>query len=187
VQVGKGFAKVVDECLLTLTLHDNVVDVFLDVAPDLDVEAFPHSSLKGRSYILEPEGYTSIAEAPYRHNKCLLLLILNCYLDLEVTRERIKKAQKVTSCHGVHDLINAWQWKRILRAGLVEIREIDAHPHSPIGLWDHQGVCLPRGVHHFSDHLGLLQLPHFLDDEVLAILTLAPHLLLDRACHMAHR
>jgi hypothetical protein len=53
MQVGKGFAKVLDERLLAPTLHSNVVDVRLHVAPDLGAEALPHSPLKGTSCILE--------------------------------------------------------------------------------------------------------------------------------------
>jgi hypothetical protein len=42
-------------------------------------------------------------------------------------------------------LINAWEQKRVLWVGFVEIREVDTHPHGPIGIWDHHGVCLPCG------------------------------------------
>jgi hypothetical protein len=42
-------------------------------------------------------------------------------------------------------------------------------------------------VHHLSDHLGLLKLPHFLDDEIMLVLRLTMNLLLDGACLRAHR
>jgi hypothetical protein len=65
-QLGKSFTKAVDEHLLALTLHNNVVDVSLDVAANLRAKAFPHCPLEGGSCILEPKGHTSITEAPYR-------------------------------------------------------------------------------------------------------------------------
>jgi hypothetical protein len=133
-----------------------------------------------------PKGHASVAEAPYWHDERRLLFILYHHLNPVVTRERVEEAQQVATCRGVHDLVDVWRWEWILRAGLVEIREIDAHLHSLIGLWYHHGVRLPRGVHHLSDHLGLLQLPHFLDSEVLPILCLTLNLLLDGARLKAH-
>jgi hypothetical protein len=75
----------------------------------------------------------------------------------------------------------------ILPTSFVEIYEVVPQPHSPIGLWDYHGVRLPHDVQHLSYHLGLLELPDFLDDEVLTVLCLAANLLLNGACFRAHR
>jgi hypothetical protein len=186
-QVGKGLEKVIDERILTLTLHDNVVDVGLNVAPDLRVEALPDGPLKGISRVLEPKGHTSVAVATYWRDEHYLIFILHRHLNLVVARERVEEAQQVTACRGVQDLVDARQRKRILWAALVEICEVDARPHSPVRLWNYNGVRLPHGVHHLSDHLGLLKLPHFLDDEIMLVLRLTMNLLLDGACLGAHR
>jgi hypothetical protein len=103
-----------------------------------------------------------------------------------VARESIEEAQQVTTGHRVHDLINAWEQKRVLRTCFVEIREVDTHLHGPIGFLDHHGVRLPRGVYHFSDHLSLFQLSHFLDDKILPIMGLSSNLMLDGACLWAY-
>jgi hypothetical protein len=142
--------KVVDESLLAPTLHDNVVDVRLNVTPDLPATAFLHSPLKGSACILETKGHASIIEAPYRRDKHRILFILDRHLDLVITREGVEEGQQVTPYRGVHDLIDVRQRERILRSGFVEIRDVDAHPHSPIWFWtttgfaSHMGSPLPR-------------------------------------------
>jgi hypothetical protein len=130
----------------------------------------------------EPKGHASVVVAPYWHDEHRLLFSLYRHLNMVVTTEHVEEAQQVATCHGIHNLVNARQQEWILWAGLVEIREVNAHSHSPVGLWDFHGVRLPRGVHHLSDHLGLLQLLYFSDDEILPILRLSTNLLLDGAC-----
>jgi hypothetical protein len=79
-QLGESFAKAVDERLLAPTLHNNVVDVSLDVAADLRAKAFPHCPLEGGSCILEPKGHTSVIEAPYRVMNIVVSLSLTAIL-----------------------------------------------------------------------------------------------------------
>jgi hypothetical protein len=47
-------------------------------------------------------------------------------------------------------LVDARQRERTLREGLVEIREVDAQPHSPVRLWDYHG---------FASHMGCITSP----------------------------
>jgi hypothetical protein len=106
-QNSKGLAKVIDEHLLDPTLHDNVIDVHLDIVPDLGAKTLPHGSLEGDSCILEPKGHASVAIAPYWRDEHRLLFILYCHLNLDVTRECVEEAQQVAACRGIHDLIDA--------------------------------------------------------------------------------
>ena len=45
------------------------------------------------------------------------------------------------SCGGVNDLINAEEEEGILRAGFVEVFEIDAWAPGFVLLWKHHQVC----------------------------------------------
>jgi hypothetical protein len=114
-------AKVINERLLALTLHNNVINVRLGVAPNLGAKAFPHGSLEGGSCILEPKGHASIEVAPYWGDERCLLFILYCHLNLVVNKECIEGSQQVTACHGIHDLVDVRQQEWILGICLVDI------------------------------------------------------------------
>ena len=68
------------------------------------------------------------------------------------------------SCGGVNDLINAGEGEGILRAGFVEVFEIDAQALGFVLLWYHHQVCQPVQMFDFSNESGLDEfgqlLPH---------------------------
>ena len=52
---------------------------------------------------------------------------------------------------GVHDLVNAGKWERILQAGLVEVGEVETHALLPSFLGDDDGIRQPLWVPYLSD------------------------------------
>jgi hypothetical protein len=71
-------------------------------------------------------------------------------------------------------------------AGLVEVREVDAEVSSSHWLGHNDRVGQPLGVSDELDELGLLKLLHLLDDELLLLRRLTPHLLFHRARSREH-
>jgi hypothetical protein len=78
--------------------------------------------------VLQPERHRHVAlGAEEGDERCLLLVfLLDC--DLVVAGVAVKEAEQVAACRGVDDLINPRQPKGFLRAMLVEVSVVDAHP-----------------------------------------------------------
>jgi hypothetical protein len=68
-EVGKGFLQVEDEAAALPGLHDNVIDVDLQIAPDLPLKAGLHTPLVGGPRVLQPERHFYIAKAPEGSNE----------------------------------------------------------------------------------------------------------------------
>ena len=84
-------------------------------------------------------------------------------------------------------MIDSWQWERILRACAIQVGEVHTHPFAAVRLRDHDRVRVPGRVQHLSDHPSLLQLVDLLDSEVVSVLRMPAHLLLDGARIRARR
>src|SRR6266511_3691900 len=96
----------------------------MHIAPNLAMETILNTMLISRLGTFEPERHRHIAEGPKRSDKRCLLLVLNCHLDLMITRISIQKTQTLTTRRGINDLINTGESKRISQACLVKIRVI---------------------------------------------------------------
>ena len=66
------------------------------------------------------------------------------------------------SCGGVNDLINAGEGEGILRAGLVEVFEIDTQVPGFVILWYRHQVCQPVQMFDFSNESGFDKLGQLL-------------------------
>ena len=95
-----------------------------------------------------------------------------------VAGEGIQEAQQVALGSGVNDLVDVGERKGILRAGLVEVGEVDTHALLPSFLGDDDGVGQPLWVPQLSDDPSGLQLTGFLDNEGLLLGGLLASLLL---------
>jgi len=55
------------------------------------------------------------------------------HLDLVVPRKGIQEAEQPATRGVVYQSIDAWQGVGVLRAGLVKVGEVYAHPPLPVG------------------------------------------------------
>jgi len=70
------------------------------------------------------------------------------HLNLVIPRKDIQEAEHLATRGTVYQRVNAWQRVRVLWARLVEVREVNAHPPLPIGLFHQDHV---RQVLDFPD------------------------------------
>ena len=126
VEVGERFLEVRDEGFLLTGLDNDVVDVRLYVFAHLVSESDVHQPLESGAGIPQAHGHAHIAEHTTRGDERYLLLVLLSHLDLVVPREGIQEAKEVAACRGVHDLIDPWQWVRVLGASFIEVGEFHA-------------------------------------------------------------
>ena len=73
-----------------------------------------------------------------------------------------------------------------MRAGLVEVGEVNAHAFLPAFLGHDDRVRQPLRVPHLADDTSFLQFAGLLDDEGLLLCGLPPRLLLHRVYVRAH-
>ena len=89
-------------------------------------QACLNHALIGCSGILKPERHSVEAErAIWRYESCCSLVGLY-HVYLIVSRVCVEETQRVVSCCGADDLIDAREGKGILGASLVEVFEVDA-------------------------------------------------------------
>ena len=106
--------------------YDHVVHICLHCLANLLLQACLNHALIGCADILKPERHSVEAErAIWRYESCCGLVGL-CYLYLMVSRVGVEKTQRVVSCCGIDDLIDAREGKGILGASLVEVFKVDA-------------------------------------------------------------
>ena len=76
-----------------LALYEHVVDIDLHIMIDLVLEDFIDQSLICSPDIFETKRHDFVAVQAFVSDKCRLLLILRCYLDLVVAEESIHEAE----------------------------------------------------------------------------------------------
>ena len=79
----------------------------------------------------------------------------------------------------VYQSIYSREWIAVFGVGLIEIREVYAHPPFSIGLLNHNDICQLIEVIHFSDEIYLKQLSYFLGNGFVPLLSKYSFLLPD--------
>ena len=75
VEIGECLAQVVEEGVLLFGFDEDVVDIDLDVAPNLFAESILHHALVRSTCVLEPEGHCGVAvDAMWRYEGCFVLV-----------------------------------------------------------------------------------------------------------------
>ena len=110
-----------------------------------------HQPLEGCSGVAQPEGHAGVAVHPAWGEERRFLHILHDHVDLVVAVKGIQEAQQVAFGGGVDNLVNAREREGILRAGHVEVGEVDTHALLPSFLGDDDGVRQPLWVPRLSD------------------------------------
>src|SRR3989337_267005 len=117
-----------------LGFYHYIIHVSFNVSVQLGLKANLYCSCKSGSGALQPEGHPYKAvHATWGYERGLLLVFLG-HEDLVVSRVCIQKREQVTPGGGIHNLVDARQGKRVLRACLVQIYEIYAKPPFSISL-----------------------------------------------------
>ena len=110
-----------------------------------------HQSLKGCACIVQSKWHAGVAVHPAWGEERRFLHILHDHVDLVVAVKGIQEAQQVAFGGGVDNLVNAREREGILRAGHVEVGEVDTHALLPSFLGDDDGVRQPLWVSQLSD------------------------------------
>ena len=84
--------------LLFFGLDDYVVNIDLDVSPNLLSETVLHHSLVGGTRVLEPEGHCCVTVDAERRDECCFVFVFFLHLDLVVARIGIQEGQALTAC-----------------------------------------------------------------------------------------
>jgi hypothetical protein len=119
IEVGEGFSKVIEQAICFCGLDDNVVDIDLNIAANLFLQARLHAPLIGGSGVLEPEGHHHVAIYPVRGDECRLVFVFYFQPYLIIPRVGVEERKALASCHGVDDLVDSGQGEVVLRAVLV--------------------------------------------------------------------
>src|SRR5215216_2186375 len=104
----------------------------MNIASNLTMKAVLNTPLVSRLGTLEPKRHRHIAEGSKGSDEGCLLLVLNCHLDLMISRISIQKTQAFTTRRSINNLINTRESKRISRAGFIKVWVIHTHAPSTI-------------------------------------------------------
>ena len=118
--------------LLFLTFYKHAVHIYFYVSSNLLAEHLVYPSLVRGSRIFQVERHDPVAIETLAGDEDGLLLILLCHLYLVVSGEGVHKGKKLVLGHQVHKLVNPRQREVVLRAGTIQIHEVDAHSPFPI-------------------------------------------------------
>src|SRR4051812_43005049 len=110
------------------------------ITANLFMKAILYTPLISCLGTLEPKGHRYIAEGSKRSYECCLLLVLNCHLDLMITRICIQKSQMLTTRRSINNLINTGEGKRICWASFVKICVIHTHAPGAVFLKDQHQI-----------------------------------------------
>ena len=137
--------------LLFFTLNEHIVHIYFYVPPNLLAEHLVYQSLECGSRVLQIERHDSVAIEPLAGDEGAILLIFFRHLYLVISKEGVHKGKKLVPGRRVHKLVNPGQREAILRADVIQIREVDAHSPFPICLFDHDNVGQPLRIVDFPD------------------------------------
>ena len=120
-EIIKGFSKIIYQGLLLPRFNHDIIHIGMNVAPNLVMKTILNTMLINCLGTLEPKRHRHIEEGSKRSNKSRLLLVLNCHLDLMITRISIQETQTLTTRRSINNLINTREGKGISWASLVQI------------------------------------------------------------------
>ena len=99
-------------------LHYHIIQVNVGVSAEFLEKALLHATLKGGVGIPQAERHGQVAEGSKGSDERRLLLVLNCHLDLMITRISIQETP-LTTHRSINDLINTGESERISQTSLI--------------------------------------------------------------------
>ena len=151
----------------------------MNIAPNLIMKTILHTSLVSRLGTLEPKRHRHIAEGSKGSNKSCLLLVLNCHLDLMITRISIQKTQTLTTRRSINNLINMGEGERICWTSLIKIRVIHTHTPSAVFLKNQHWISQPLRVKDLHNKPCCQEPGYLLTDGLASLFIEAAEKLLD--------
>src|SRR4051812_5195175 len=121
--------------------YDHIIHVCLHCFADLVCRTCLNHALICCAGVFEPKGHRVEAECAVWCDECRCGLVRFCHLDLMVAGICVEEAQRIVSCGGVDNLINAGEGEGILWASLVKVFKINAHAPGFVLPWYHHQVC----------------------------------------------
>ena len=102
-----------------LALNYHIIDVNLDVFPQLRLKHLGHHPLIGSPSILQPKGYHLIVIISNRSDKSCLLLVIHSLRYLMVPLKGIKKTHLRMAHRWIHQLVDLRHTERVIWAGYI--------------------------------------------------------------------
>jgi hypothetical protein len=118
VEVGEGFTQIVRQVICFRCLDDDIVNVDLNIATDLFLQACLHAPLIGGSGVLEPEGHCHVAVYPMWGDECCLVFVFDLQLYLVVSGVGIEEREALAARGRIDDLVDSGQREVFFRACL---------------------------------------------------------------------
>jgi hypothetical protein len=119
VKVGEGFSQIVKQAVCFRHFDDDIIDVDLDVATDLFLQACLHAPLIGGSGVLEPEGHCHVAVHPMWGDERCLVFVFDFQLYLVISRVGVKERKALAPRGRIDDLVDSKQWEVVFRVVFV--------------------------------------------------------------------
>jgi hypothetical protein len=85
IEVGEGFAQIVEQVVCFPGLDDDIIDIYFDVADDLLLQASLHAPLIGGSSVLQAKRHHHVAVNPVSGAKRSLVFVFDLQSDLVVS------------------------------------------------------------------------------------------------------
>ena len=152
----------------------------MNITPNLIVETVLYTPLISRLGTLKPKRHRHIAEGSKWSDESCLRLVLNCHLDLMITRVSIQKTQTLTTRRSINDLINTRESKRVSRTSFAQICVIHTHVPGAILFKHKHRVSQPLWVKNFNNEPGRQVPGHLLSDSLAPFLVKPPKKLPDQ-------
>ena len=99
-----------------------------------------HSSLVGRSSILQAEWHDIVGVSSPMGGEHCLGFVLFSHLNLITTQEPVYDGEEYVGHGVINQGIDVWQGKVILQASPIQISIIDTHAYFPVFLWHENNV-----------------------------------------------
>ena len=110
-----------------MRLDHNVIHICFHIPIDLSEQALLYHAHECGTSILESKGHGDITKAPEWGDESYFYFIGSIQSDLMVPGICIQERQPLTSCSRVDYLIDARKREVILRAGPIDMLEVDTH------------------------------------------------------------
>ena len=139
--------------LLFLALDKHIIQKHLYLLPNLLAEHLVYQPLVRCSCVLQTKRHDPVTIEPLAGDKGNPLLIFFCHLYLVVSEEGVYNREELVPGHRVHKLVNPRQREAVLRAGAIQIREVDTHSPFLVGLFYHDDVGQPLRIVDFPNEV----------------------------------
>ena len=149
-----------------LALNYHIIDVNLNVFPQLWLKHPSHHPLIGSPSILQPKRHHLIVIISNRSDKSYFLLIIHSQGYLMVPLKGIEKTHLRMVHRCIHQLIDPRHKERVLWASFIQVCKVYTYVPFPSLLFYHYCISQSFKVKDFFDNPSLLELRHLVLDNI---------------------